>query len=130
MSKGFTLIESLVGLFTISLCTLLLVPLLQIVVTMTYPLAHTQDILGSMRIRYILSQSTKIQVDQTMMSFRYHGEDWTLSFHHQNIVKEPGYEIMMLHIKDATFIKKNTCFYLEYTKEDTTLGKEVLLTCE
>lgn len=130
MSKGFTLIETLVALCAISICTLLLIPVLQIAIRMTYPLSNTEDILGIMRMRYILSQSTKKQINEAMFSFRYHDEDWTLSFHHQNIVKEPGYEIMLLHIKNANFRYENACFYLTYQKEEQYHEKEVLLTCE
>lgn len=130
MNKGFTLIETLLALLAISMCVLLLVPILHLMTSMKYPLAYTEDILGIMRMRYVLSQSSIEEVNDESILFRFHGEEWTLSFHHQNIVKEAGYEIMLMKVSEANFYENNSCLYLYYEKETEQEGKDVLLTCE
>lgn len=129
MNRGFTLIETLFSLIALSFCTLLLIPILQITLSITHLFEQNEDLLGVYQLRYILAQSTDFQLEPSTLSFRYHQEAWTLSYHNENIVKEPGYEIFLMHVKDAEFLQKESCYYLRY-KNERELDHEVLLSCE
>lgn len=129
MNKGFTLVETLFALLALSICTLLLIPVLQIMNHMSHQMLDNQEMMRLMQIRYMLAQSSEVEVSPSAISFRYHQEDWSLSFHHQNIVKEPGYEIFMMHMEQVLFTQKNDCVYVQFQKEG---GREyeALLYCE
>ncbi len=116
MNKGFTLIETLFALMALSLCIALLFPMLQLIRKVPDPVIFHQDILAVYQLRLLLSQSRDVSVEPSAMSFHYRKEDWQLYYHHQNIVKGPGYEIFLMHVDDAGFRWEGGCAHLDYQK--------------
>lgn len=127
-NDGFTLVETLLGLLALSICSLLLIPLLQVILHLPKQFQYNEDIQGIVRLRYMFAQSTPLESTSSSIKFRYHAKEWELLFHHENIVKEPGYEIFLMNIDDAKFYQKDTCLYMQYQKGGNTY--DALLVCE
>ncbi|NBK99682.1 MAG: type II secretion system protein [Erysipelotrichia bacterium] len=118
MNKGYTLIETLISLLIVSICTLLLSSLLSIILKYEYVL-HTGDdekSIQQMRILYALSKEHEINGDMLYFTYRYQRMNYT--FHNHKLILEDGYQLFLSDLDTAYFTNEKNCFYIHYKRKD------------
>lgn len=114
---GFTLAEVLVGLSALSFALLLTLQLALILRSFPKENFKNEDIIGVQQLQLIFAEASDISLHDEILEFTYRRQNYQLSFHHQRIVKQPGYEIFLKDIERGHFYEENNCFYAEWFRE-------------
>ena len=126
MSKGFTSIELLLGMIVVSLSVTLISASLPLIKALIKEDKFIQDQIAIRQLRHILLLSEEL-AGSDPLTFTYLGDECSLQFDKQRLVKTPGYEIFMEALEQASFVWEGECVYLDYQRE----GREAkrLLAC-
>lgn len=128
--NGFTMIEMLIGISTACLCTLMFMSINQVLLRYAKEDYHIEDELAIQQLRYKLIQSNQMIFSSNSLSFQYRGDNCSLEFASDYLVKRPGFEIFMMNIKAGDFYKDGSCIYASWLREGDTEAQEALLYCE
>lgn len=127
-NSGFTLLETLLALFCISLSMLILVPCVQTMKRYSYDQRIGDDHIAIRQLQLMLAQAYTFSLMSDSLAFQYRGDEYTLEYDRNRLVKRPGYEIFLEDIDSVTFFSKSNCYFVTWER-----GKqfyESILSCE
>lgn len=125
---GFTIIEVLLALSILCICSTLIVlslPALQKSLAISIQL---EDEIGLRQVRRVLLLSDSIITTDHVLYFYYLGEDTTLELEDDKLIKRDGYVLYLDHLDKSYFSENDSCIYLNYEKENKTYKR--LLVCQ
>lgn len=83
---------------------------------------HKEDIINDelslMQLRRILLISYDIEVNEDSLSFNYQDREFLLNEVNNNLIIQPGTQMVLMDIDDLTFINEEGNIYISYTKEE------------
>ena len=126
--EGFTMIEMILTLMILSICTLLLSRIAYIISRYDLQDERNSDEIAVLQLQLMVAQGSAYSVDPDTLFMRYHGEDVQLLQYQDKLVKRPGYEVILQQLDQVSFNKIDTCIYIEWKRNDT--DEKALLTCE
>lgn len=116
--KGFTLIEVLLACSILSSSVIFIVPIMKSVSTLMKDNRFSDDKIQIHQIRLILACSKNIIVSTNCITCDYLDENIELKFHHNRVVKTPGYEILLENLDQAYFSENNNYIYLHWRRDN------------
>lgn len=114
----------LIDLLLTIMITLLLIPVvlvsLQILTGTLHFEENVQDMIASYQLRRILLLAYDKEANGQMLSFTYQNKDMTLSQVNENIIIQPGTQIMYANVENTRICQIGNVIYLSYER----YGKE------
>ena len=115
MTKGFTLLETLLVCLFIPMVMTLAVGILLAMTNFEVPHLN-QDDLFKVQLRQMLSRSTILECDETL-TFTKNNKEFYLSLDERRIVKKPGFEILLFEVDSLNFYNSKSNCIIEYYRE-------------
>lgn len=116
MSKGFTLVETLLSLLIVSFCSILFSMLLQIVIKNDYDIYVGDDERSIHQIRLLFALGKNYEISNDMLYFRYTDKDMNFHFDGEKLILEEGYQVYFMQLTSAAFTLENNCYYFYYQR--------------
>lgn len=115
-NKGFTLLETLLALYIISITMLLLTSSLGILKQMNKDHRYSDDAIAIHQIRILLATSKNIQILENELSFDLQSDTFYLQFDRNRLIKRKGYEIYLEDVEELHFYEEGECFGVEWKR--------------
>lgn len=126
-NRGFTLVETLLGMSCVFVASLLFVPLVSIMADIQKPSYASEDRIAIAQLRFLLAQSKDISLQDNTMIFSYQKKQQHLSYDRQRLVRQDGYEIFLQHVDQIQFQEQNKCIYVRWKRGKK--QQQALLVC-
>lgn len=127
-TKGFTLVEMLMSLFVFSMSMSILVSSLPILSKIQKNHIEIEEEIAFKQLRNLLAIASEIKFSEEELDFYYLQKQCSLIIDHNRVYRTDGYVIYLENIKNARFLKKGSCIYLNYERNER--NKERFLACE
>ncbi len=114
--KGFTLIECLFSLFLFSFSILLMCQITSYINKATFYDQDIQDINGLLQIKQHLNLATNLLIDSDQLTYDYKDKQFTLRVINNNLVIQPGTNIVLLDIDSIEFFEEEGGLYMRFTR--------------
>lgn len=128
LNNGFTLLETLLAIFCISLSMLILFPCVTAMKQLSYDKRINDDHLAIRQLQLMLAQAYSFSLISNSLTFQYRGNEFTLEFDRNRLVKKPGYEIFLEDINNAELYLKANCYYLSWKRGNQVYDS--IMSCE
>lgn len=125
-NKGFTLIETILGLLVVSISVLLISGYLQLVSKIDYDFHYGEDEVSIRQLRLIYVLSSSITIDDQRVCFDYMNNELCLYQKDDKLILTPGYQVFMKDLKSVIFSRYDNCLYLQYHHKNQTEEKRVI----
>lgn len=112
--KGFTLIETIVGLLVVSVSVLLISGYLHLVCNVDYDFHYGEDEVSIRQLRLIYVLSSSVTLDNQHVCFDYMNNELCLYQKEDKLILTHGYQVFMKDLKSITFYNNDSCLYLQY----------------
>ncbi|MEA5018209.1 MAG: prepilin-type N-terminal cleavage/methylation domain-containing protein [Erysipelotrichaceae bacterium] len=110
--NGFTLIECLFSLILFSFSILLMYQILGYINKTTFYDQDIQDINGVLQIKQHLNLATNLLIDSDQLSYDYKDKQFTINVVNNNLVIQPGTNIILLDIENIEFFDDEGGLYM------------------
>lgn len=125
MSKGFTLIETLLSLLIVSFCSILFSLFLQIATKNDYNIYVGDDERSIHQMRLLFALSKNYEISNNMLYLRYLDKDMNFNFDGKRLILEDGYQVYFMELTSASFMKENDCYYFNYQRNKQTYRRVI-----
>ena len=126
--NGFSLIESILSLFIVTLSFSLLYCVFPLLSTVSQYDVSIEEELALSKLRETILYASDIEFSESELFFYSMEKQMTLVLEKNRIVRKDGYLIYMDGLESSRFIKKGKCIYLKYERKN--IHKERFLGCE
>lgn len=113
---GFTMIEMLLTLMIVSLCTLLFSRIAHILASVEIKDSRSEDEIAVLQLQLLFAQGSNYSVNGSECYLRYHGEDIVFEWMDHRLVKRPGYEVILQDVDAIVFEESNRCVSLAWQR--------------
>lgn len=127
-NKGFTLLESLFSLLILSLGISLLISIFPCIKKLSSYSLDVEEEIAFYKLRELMLLANDITFSRDQLWFFYMENDVNLTIENNRIVRSEGYVIYMEGVENAFFEKKESCYYLNYERNNE--KKRRFLGCE
>lgn len=115
-NKGFTLLETLIAVYIISITMLLLTSSLGILKQVNKDERLSDDAIAIHQLRLLLVASKNIEIMENELSFEINSEIFYLQFDRNRLVKRKGYEIYLEFVDELHFYEEGECQGIEWKR--------------
>ncbi|MEG0824100.1 MAG: type II secretion system protein [Erysipelotrichaceae bacterium] len=126
-NKGFTMIEVIISLATLSLMIILLIKSLSIIKVIKVDESLISNELGINEMRLIYAYSNEHDIVNDEYNFNYLDKPMYYYQDENKLTLTPGYQVLLTNIDSIEFKKTNNCIYIDYYYKDEL--KHALLGC-
>lgn len=126
--NGFTMIEMLLTLLVVSLCSVLLTYLIRFVQPERINAFVAEDKTAILQLQLLMAQAKEYEVTAKEIHALYHGEWISIEIDFDRVVRRPGYEIFLQEVEDAYFYEEKGCAGLHWGRKDE--EQKALIACE
>lgn len=116
-NKGFTMVESLLSLFIVSLGMSLFISIIPYIKKLNEMDVDIDVEIGLMQLRDIMLTSSEVLFDIYELRFYYQGKDISLEIIDDRVVRKDGFVIYLEGLEYPYFSQKESCYYLNYEKD-------------
>lgn len=113
-TKGFTYVDTLLGLLVTSVAILLFTAYLQVFVKFDYRMFYGEDRIHLHQLQLMYVLSNKKEVVGGSLHMDYLDEVITIAKREDKVIITPGYQVLYNDIESFRFIKRDRCLYVEY----------------
>lgn len=125
-NKGFTLIETILGLLVVSISVLLISGYLQLVSKVDYDFHYGEDEVSVRQLRLIYVLSSSITIDSQQVCFDYMNNELCLYQKDDKLILTPGYQVFIKDLNSISFYHNDNCLYLQYQHKNQMEEKRVI----
>lgn len=126
--NGFTMIEMLLTLLVVSLCSVLLTYLVRFVQPERIDALVAEDKTAILQLQLLLAQAKEYEVNSKEVHALYHGEWISITIDFDRVVRRPGYEIFLQEVEDAYFYEEKGCAGFHWRRNNE--EQKALIACE
>ncbi len=118
MKKGFTMVEAMLALFFSSFLLLIVILLYQgfYLYRETLPY-YDQNRIGFLQLQNEFTVSSHFQLEEASLCYEKFDNNYCLIFDQNRLVKKPGYEILLIDVKEGSFNYENATIILTINQE-------------
>ena len=114
--KGFALVEVLVAILTVCICTPILVSVISLMRTSLKDRTSLQDQIALVQLRRYLAVAYDIELLPSSLTFQRQHEEMRLSVVNQNLIVQPGTQMFLMDIEAALFYLEGDSVMLRYVR--------------
>ena len=114
--KGFALVEVLVAILTVCICTPILVSVISLMRTSLKDRTSLQDQIALVQLRRYLAVAYDIELLPSSLTFQRQHEEMRLSVVNQNLIVQPGTQMFLMDIEAALFYLEEDSVMLRYVR--------------
>lgn len=78
---------------------------------------EVQDEIALIQLRHILLISYELETDGSCLYYEYQGKEYRLHQVNDNLIIQPGTQIILAGIDDCGFVTENRCIILNYERK-------------
>lgn len=116
---GFTLIETLIALFVFTLCINLALGLFNVMKRHPLTTDHLQDLNGLRQLTQYLALACDVEIAHDRLNYRYRDQKFTLSLVNNNLIIQPGTNILLLDLDKIEFASEGDQIIMSYRRNET-----------
>ena len=114
--NGFALVEVLVAILTVCICTPILVSVISLMRTSLKDRTSLQDQIALVQLRRYLAVAYDIELLPSSLTFQRQHEEMRLSVVNQNLIVQPGTQMFLMDIEAALFYLEEDSVMLRYVR--------------
>ena len=116
--KGFALVEVLVAVLTVCICIPIMVSVISLMRTSLKDRTSLQDQIALVQLRRYLAVAYDIELLPSSLIFQRQHEEMRLSVVNQNLIVQPGTQMILMDIEAALFYLEGDSVMLRYVRDN------------
>ncbi|MDD2591347.1 MAG: hypothetical protein PHP11_00145 [Erysipelotrichaceae bacterium] len=124
-NHGFTLVECLLALYFYAFILIIIYQMLCLMNQFEYHSSDIQDINGLLQLKQYLNLGSNIEISINEINYDYKDKCFKISLVNDNIIIQPGTNILILNVDSLEFIEEEGYLFIEYQRDNKLYRRKI-----